>query len=61
MSGKEKMKPERALKLVSAGAGLAIVVGTGWIVATGDWLVGGILLILGFANLVRMGQLWRRQ
>lgn len=49
-----------ALKLVSAAAGICIFGGIGWILNTGDWITGSILLILGFANLVRMVQLWRR-
>lgn len=54
------MKQDSTLKLVSAGAGLAIFVGIGWILSTGDWIIGGFLLFLGFLNLVRMGQLWGR-
>lgn len=50
-----------ALKLVSAGAGVAIFVGIGWVLTTGDWIIGGFLLVLGFANLVRMGQLWGKK
>lgn len=46
------------LKLVSAGAGICIFGGIGWILNTGDWIIGGFLLFLGFLNLMRMGQLW---
>jgi len=32
--------------------------GIGWIMKTVNWVTGGFLLIIWFANLVKMGQLW---
>lgn len=53
------MKQPTTLKLVSAGAGVAIFGGIGWIMSTGDWIGGFLLLIIGFANLAQMGRLWK--
>lgn len=57
--GKEKMKLD-TLKLVSAGAGLALAVGLG-LMLRGDLIIGAVIFIIGLANFVRMVQLWREQ
>ena len=48
------------LKLVSAGAGLALAVGLG-LMLRGDLIIGAIIFVIGLANLVRMVQMWREQ
>jgi len=45
---------------VSAAAGLCIFGGIGYFVATNDWLVSWILIVIGLVNLTRMVQLMRR-
>jgi hypothetical protein len=46
------------LNLVAVGGGFATVVGAGFLIM-GDYLTGGILIVLGIANIVRFVQLWR--
>lgn len=46
------------LKLVSAGAGLALAVGVG-LMLRGDFVIGVVIFIIGLANFASMVQLWR--
>jgi len=50
----------KTLKLVSAGAGLALAVGLG-LMLRGDFVIGVVIFIIGLTNLVRMAQMWREQ
>ncbi len=49
------------LYLLSMGATACIVVGLGWGVLTGDWLMGGVLFVIGLVNAVRFRQMYKAQ
>ena len=54
------MPRDRLTTLLFAAAGVCIFGGIGWVLNTGDWITGTLLMIIGLFNLVRAVQMERK-